>query len=562
MIGPTKMDDLTQRYYAAFAEEIARIYNAADAPSERSLSRAFAPGMRVLDIGTGSGRDVSLLLDMGCDAYGVEPCREMREASILCYPSLAGRIESGLLPELGQPFGGQFDGVLCSAVLMHLPRAQILDAALAMRAVLRENGRLLLSIPLERPGLDPDNRDKHGRLFTPLNPDYLQLLFERVGFQLLEKWHSPDSLGREGYSWFTLVLQARDLEGVRPLDQIEGILNRDKKTATYKLALFRALCEVAISGFDQVRWVADGVIGVPIEAVSEKWLNYYWPIFESANFIPQIRGEAESCTKPIAFRSSLSRLIREYRTGGLTAFTLDYRGNHIPPHLRGLVQAVLDQIRNTIVRGPVTYSGGALETGRVFSYDATMRTILMSASLWRELSLLGHWIQDAIILRWAELTAEISRREIGPSVVIDLLLTTPIAERDVADARNTYVRLPGKECVWTGQAINKEFHVDHIIPFVLWHNNDLWNLVPALPRVNSLKRDRLPTRNLMIRRRDAIVHYWETLRASCHSRFDYEVCRVLGTAVPPPNWQTTAFSQVADAVELTAIQRGCERWEP
>ena len=79
---------------------------------------AFAPGARVLDVGCGKGRDVVALLDMGFDAYGSEPNDAMRARALARDPRMAGRIESSALPELGQPFGGRFDAVVCSAVLM------------------------------------------------------------------------------------------------------------------------------------------------------------------------------------------------------------------------------------------------------------------------------------------------------------------------------------------------------------------------------------------------------------------------------------------------------------
>ncbi|NLE60773.1 MAG: methyltransferase domain-containing protein, partial [Planctomycetes bacterium] len=479
---PDTVDERTASYYTQFAGEIAQRYDSVESEMLALLNRAFAKGMRVLDVGAGSGRDVALLLAMGCDAYGVEPCAELREAAERQHPGLAGRLASNALPQLGQPFGGQFDGVLCSAVLMHLEKAQMLDAALAFRSILKEGGRLLLSLPLERPGLDAQHRDAHGRLFTPLPPDYLQLLFERVGFSLLERWESADSLGREGHSWCTFLFQVRHPSGARPLDLIEGILNRDRKTATYKLALFRALSEIATTEFEQARFVAEGMVGIPIKLVSEKWLQYYWPLFESDDFIPQIRGENPACAKPIAFRSLLSALIGTYRqSGGLTRFELDSRAATLPGEIGSLRDQVLNQIRNTIVQGPVTHAGGSLEAGRVFRYDPRSREILLSAALWREFCLVGHWIHDAVILRWAELTSDISKKHIKASATIDLLLTIPIPERDVADARSTYRQLATLYCTWTGAALPKGFAVDHIIPFSLWHNNDLWNLVPASP---------------------------------------------------------------------------------
>ena len=61
----------------------------------------------------------------------------------------------------------------------------------------------------------------------------------------------------------------------------------------------------------------------------------------------------------------------------------------------------------------------------------------------------------------------------------------PTSDRDVNAARDTYKQQPALECVWTGTVLRPDkFDVDHVIPFSLWHNNDLWNLVPASPAAN------------------------------------------------------------------------------
>jgi SAM-dependent methyltransferase len=203
------MDESTQRYYSAHAAELSALYELDGAEVEGALRRAFVRGMKVLDIGAASGRDMQLLDQLGCDSYGVEPCDELREIALKRHPEFDGRLQSGMLPFLGLPFEGIFDGVLCSAVLMHLPRAEMVDAAIALRDLLKDNGRLLVSVPARRPGLDEDSRDVDGRLFTMFQPDHLQLLFERVGFLLIDRWESPDGLRRDGHSWWNLVLQAQ-----------------------------------------------------------------------------------------------------------------------------------------------------------------------------------------------------------------------------------------------------------------------------------------------------------------------------------------------------------------
>jgi SAM-dependent methyltransferase len=281
------MDERTNSYYATHSDEIVQRYEAIQAPLKRMMERGFDRGMRVLDVGAGSGRDLSLLLQMGCDAYGVEPCDALRSAAIRRHPELFARIGASALPTLGQPFGGHFDAVLCSAVLMHLTRAEMLDAAISLRTVLKDGGKLLLSVPGERPGVDDNHRDSQGRLFTPIDPDYLQLLYERIGFFLLQRWESEDALGRAGHSWKTFLFEARYPGGSRPLDQIEAILNRDRKTATYKLALFRALSEIATMEFDHE---ASRIAGRS-RLSEESWQNdLFLSVYNAVEFTAAQRG--------------------------------------------------------------------------------------------------------------------------------------------------------------------------------------------------------------------------------------------------------------------------------
>ena len=125
------------------------------------------------------------------------------------------------------------------------------------------------------------------------------------------------------------------------------------------------------------------------------------------------------------------------------------------------------------------------------------------------------------------------------------------------------MKLENKECVWSGKRLKTKFDVDHAIPFSLWMNNDLWNLFPISPLVNSNKRDKLPTTSLVKKRRGSIIYYWKLMRSEMTPRFDYEMERFTGLLrIDPFNWENKLFSYFIEAVEYTAIQRGIERWEP
>lgn len=259
--------------------------------------------------------------------------------------------------------------------------------------------------------------------------EYIQLVFERAGFQLLDQRINSDSLNRNGIEWAILLFRLDTNTQLRPLDQIEGILNRDRKTATYKLALFRALCDVSTNSFHSTIWNTNATVSIPIHLITERWLYYYWRIFESTKYIPQHNGESKT-KDMVAFRKPFHQLIHLYKqSGGYSSFVFDLTKN---------------------------ISHGNVQTGEMIS----------------------------------------------------ILIQEEFQERDVYDAKKVYDNLSNKNCIWTGNLIKDKYAIDHVIPYSLWFNNDLWNLLPSLEKVNSQKSDKLPTNSLIQKRKDQIIYYW------------------------------------------------------
>jgi SAM-dependent methyltransferase len=561
------VDADTAAFYSLSASEVVARYEAVVSPIAPYLRVAFPGGCRVLDVGLGSGRDLALLLQEGYDGYGVEPVEAMREEAVRRHPELASKVCAGALPHVETPFGEPFDGVLCSAVLMHLPESDLFDTAFNLRRLLRPGGRLLVSLPLTRADVPYGERAEDGRLFKTYSPEYVQLLFERVGFQQIGRWNPGDGLGRVGTTWYVMLLELRS-GGARAVDQIEGILNRDQKVATYKLALFRALSELATQEPRVASWQPDPRVGIPIRRIAEKWLGYYWPIFAAKPYIPQSSAEGAGLTKQLMFRQPMMDLMASYagrgEHGGLSAWQLDQNAGRVSAATAMKHEAALRSIAKAIRQGPVTYAGGALDTGTVFTYDPARAQVLMSADLWRELSLLGHWITDAVVLRWAELTERFSRRQgIRSGDVLPLLLAKPEPMRATSIAREIFLQHQWPRCAWSDRGLTESFAVDHIIPFSLWGSNDLWNLLPVDPRVNNEKSDKLPASQLLKDRRDTIVDAWRLLRDVVPDPFDKQAAHLLGNAVGTgTRWEEAPFCRLREAVEITALQRGLQRWTP
>lgn len=574
------MDPRTVNAYDAQAAAFAARYASADVSAfHRLLLAHLPPAARVLEIGCGSGRDAAFLASHGFRVVATDPSAAMLAAfQSAISPNLQLACASFPLPPDHVLLADRFDAVVAMAVVMHIPDADLFEFAYQVRQMLAPGGTVILSTSEGRE-VDAESRDAQGRLFRERPPAELVLLFERLGFRLVHRDDNADGLGRSGLRWTTLVLRLDSATGTRPVDQIETIINRDRKTATYKLALLRALCDIAQTSHHHVRWHGGDTVSVPLGLVAERWLYAYWPILDAG--IGQMRGRGA-----VAFKAAMQSLTEEFRpVGGLDAFHSAFLRNELTPRQKSAVDATLNKIAATIVVGPVTHAGGALEEDVPFFTHVGRQTargkcattqgaidhlgrIHFRAEVWRELCLVGHWIGEAILLRWAELTHEITGKAVPVATVLEKLLVRPETKRDVDLASSLYASFANLQCVWTGQALRptgtdgKGFVVDHVIPFSLWHNNELWNLLPAAAKVNGEKSDRIVTRNTLRAAEERVIHDWQEVRRREPCRFDAEVSRtLLGRNAPESQWERPAFAALLDAVELVAIQRGVPRWE-
>jgi len=195
------MDHPTLTYYNSHASKLAARYEQVSSIAVARFESTFAKGSKLLDIGFGSGRDLALLARMGFDVYGVDPSAEFIQLAQQTHPELHGRLGISGLPELGIPFGGNFDGVVCYGVLMHLSQEALTESVKSLRACLKLYGRVIIAIPAKKPGIDPHHRDEEGRLFQLHRGEDLQRLFISNGFELIEQWSNQHKIDETGIEW-------------------------------------------------------------------------------------------------------------------------------------------------------------------------------------------------------------------------------------------------------------------------------------------------------------------------------------------------------------------------
>lgn len=197
------MDPSTLRYYASHADEVAQRYEGIQSPLADCFASVFKAGGRILDIGCGSGRDMAELARQGYQAYGIDATAELVNLAQQLHPEIHGRVLQASLPDFDVPFGGGFDGVLCSAVLMHIDASELPCAAVSVKRCLKVNGRVFVSIPNQRPDIYALERDSHGRLFKSYTASDLSQIFENLGFIMVNQWTNNDAMDRHGISWLT-----------------------------------------------------------------------------------------------------------------------------------------------------------------------------------------------------------------------------------------------------------------------------------------------------------------------------------------------------------------------
>ena len=166
---------------------------------------------RVLDIGSGTGRDAAWFASQGHRVVAVEPTDALRIPATVLHPSPRIDWLNDSLPDLAalQARGETFDLVMLTAVWMHLDEAQRRQAMPNVAALLRLGGTIIMKI---RHGPVPPGR----RMFDVSAEETIELA--RRGLQPILNLRSESIQEKNrpaGVSWTTLAfVQARD--GLRP----------------------------------------------------------------------------------------------------------------------------------------------------------------------------------------------------------------------------------------------------------------------------------------------------------------------------------------------------------
>lgn len=442
-----------------------------------------------------------------------------------------------------------------------------------------------------------------------LSPEFVIALFERFGFALAERKsaQSPVKLTSAG------LVFVRDAARVRARKSLQGLLEEDRKTTTYKLALIKALAEINLSNSARVRYLsptdmdryllrskipdAPHQAAIPMGLIIERVAALYWQIYrshalnESAPLPAQIGGG-----RRLEFEEPLKALIRLYQGDWLSFRNDFYLGRLAAGSARSLAFISLARaINKALQRGPIFYAGNSLgndssaiagkDGNRLFRLekgagfrsleeaiapallDRAAGTFYLPSELWRELNVSAPWLTEAVTIRWARLSSDFSRGGMSPGTVVDLM-TPPEDMRDTNWSRGLFlerIRTGNLHSVWSGvELFPKTLAVDHMIPWSRTHTNDLWNLMPAETKENSQKSDGVPSAHCLDRAADRIIRTWKLYEGSSMGTLFRAQAEstLMGRALPQKDWETPMMDALLRSADETALQYACRRWEP
>jgi len=361
---------------------------------------------------------------------------------------------------------------------------------------------------------------------------------------------------------------------------IHKIIERDSKSTTYKFALLRGVIDILQDHSPYVTYHQDRV-HFPTGLLIEKWLLYYYPILESKTILPQINGDTQ-----LAFGRAFEKIISAYRDlGGFSAFYNDLRNKGIPPTIQSDFFDLAKILRNTITQMPMKYIGRSIsdEYYSIFGYEnkplrkskavmdrefliQNFGTFSFPVEYGEAFKILGSFMngQDSILFKWAEFSVNASRQNLSMAKVVNEVLRSPITEREIAESKKIYRDILKREgevfCVWTGKKM-PSYDIDHVIPFSIWKNNDLWNLLPSDSKINNQKRDKIPSPDLIEKQKDRILQYWEILYQSQPSRFQKEFQIALLGNRPFDSWRDSGIRQLQSSCDYLIVNRGFGEWK-
>ena len=187
-------------YYESNAEHYAAETFSADMSEQyQRFLPLLKKGAKILDVGSGSGRDACYFQKHGYQVTALEPsknlCKEIRKV-------FSGEIICSDIQNY-QP-KERYDGIWACASLIHLQEEEILRFFEKIDLYLNDNGVVYVS---GKNGISTGEVED-GRFFLEFTEQLVEkILTVNEQLKLEQLWYTEDVSGRRGFQWLNVVLR-------------------------------------------------------------------------------------------------------------------------------------------------------------------------------------------------------------------------------------------------------------------------------------------------------------------------------------------------------------------
>ena len=327
------------------------------------------------------------------------------------------------------------------------------------------------------------------------------------------------------------------------LSQINKIIEQDSISSTYKFALLKSVID-ACQRFEHLIIIDQDTVKIPLGLLIESWIFDYLP-FVFNNLRQQNSGnvlnkDIEQAYQDLFENLKLDPLITTWEDAYQKIYSL-YSLLKMNEQQAKIMLRLARNIAKTITQMPMKYSGSShydiyhpeiTSFGRVKFNGTFNREFLVQSFNTFSISTDHYYIfrymgqslfgTSTIARRWKETTYKLNRESLVIDDIDKMIFKTIFTDRDTKIGRQY---LPKNcQCVWTNKSLkNGQYDVDHILPYSVWLNNDLWNLLPSDSRINSQKSNKIPSASLIYRQKKVIISYWKIYEREAKELFEYQV---------------------------------------
>ncbi len=351
-----------------------------------------------------------------------------------------------------------------------------------------------------------------------------------------------------------------DIEALR---EINYVIEHDATSSTYKYVLLKSTID-ACQKFDHLIQVNNLTARIPLGLLIEQWILDYMPFViqdtsqqNSGNiFDHPITKTYHDIFKLLELSKSIDW---EY---SYTQFKKAYESSTMPASLSLLFVKLSKLIAKKIVTMPMKFIGKSAYTMftpeqftfghiKLLENEPYCSSFLINSFGYFSINkqhynvfrYLGQTLYgtSTIMNKWKAKTMSLNGNLTHVRDIIDKLSSDELEDRDTKVIRNHLGNT--NECVWSGRLLlTNNYDVDHMLPYSVWFNNDLWNMLPTDRKLNQQqKKAKIPSPELITKRADVIKSYWKQYKQQWPIQFREQI----EISLTGPNRQEDKLSDFA-----------------